>query len=569
MVGWPIPVLSADSILQENRQITSRRVARSLLTILVVSVFTLRHVDVRAQISSVWIPATVEADAATNVFVQWDGLYPLAGLTIDLDQHVDLDRTIFTCSDQAAAIYREDETTYRILAPDDIRGNCSILLTLRPGMLDGESSIGIEPVLPDDRRWRNIELDKVVHTVAIRRVLTDGDNRVGTFSELFNEPVLLQTHQSLDIRKAFTVEFWMRTTDVGNVVLSSWDGRETTAYPAELIIEPAGRLVFFTGQQGLHESMSSPQPVADGRWHHVAVSNDRSRNVVTLNIDGSRVDSLRLADPSAARSGPLYLGGRSVASGKSDEFKYFRGQVDGVRVWNVARSDSEIARARYRTGIESSDVAATMEFDGEEQWIDGVDGLETSQSSLAFTRPMEDVNVHTQDRDVTLSWTVPVNDVTGFIIEESSDGHQFIEIGDVSVGNDEGVHPFSFTSYDVEGRVAYYRIRQVFADQSTRSSRVVKVGLGEMDDTPDVHFSNFPNPFSSSTRISYEVAEQARVSLSVWDIAGQAVARLVDEVQPTGIHEAEFDASELPSGIYFVRLEMGDLVLSRKVTVAR
>ena len=67
---------------------------------------------------------------------------------------------------------------------------------------------------------------------------------------------------------------------------------------------------------------------------------------------------------------------------------------------------------------------------------------------------------------------------------------------------------------------------------------------------------NYPNPFNPSTRIDYDVASTSHVKLSVVNILGQEVARLVNEEQHAGKYKAVFDATNLPSGVYFYKLQV-------------
>jgi hypothetical protein len=67
-------------------------------------------------------------------------------------------------------------------------------------------------------------------------------------------------------------------------------------------------------------------------------------------------------------------------------------------------------------------------------------------------------------------------------------------------------------------------------------------------------FPNYPNPFNSSTAISYQLPAFSRVTLRVYDILGRVVATLVDGEQPAKAHKAEWNAS-VASGVYFYRLE--------------
>lgn len=80
---------------------------------------------------------------------------------------------------------------------------------------------------------------------------------------------------------------------------------------------------------------------------------------------------------------------------------------------------------------------------------------------------------------------------------------------------------------------------------------------------------NYPNPFQSTTRIAFELPESDNVSLAVYNLLGQTVATLVDEVLPAGIHAVSFDARDLPAGLYVYRLRAGGLEIVRKMTRVR
>jgi len=70
-------------------------------------------------------------------------------------------------------------------------------------------------------------------------------------------------------------------------------------------------------------------------------------------------------------------------------------------------------------------------------------------------------------------------------------------------------------------------------------------------------YQNYPNPFNPSTTIKYEIKKLTNVELKVFDILGREIITLVNEEKPTGRYEIVFDASNLPSGIYFYKLRTG------------
>lgn len=80
---------------------------------------------------------------------------------------------------------------------------------------------------------------------------------------------------------------------------------------------------------------------------------------------------------------------------------------------------------------------------------------------------------------------------------------------------------------------------------------------------------NYPNPFNPATTIPYELTEDAEVKLTVWNMIGQKVATLVDGLVEAGSHEETWNASNMPSGIYIARFEVGSKVFTRKMTLIK
>ena len=80
---------------------------------------------------------------------------------------------------------------------------------------------------------------------------------------------------------------------------------------------------------------------------------------------------------------------------------------------------------------------------------------------------------------------------------------------------------------------------------------------------------NYPNPFNPMTVIGYQLPEQSDVRLEVFDITGRQVALLVDGTQSAGTHSAEFDASNLASGVYMYRLTANQQVQVRMMTLMK
>jgi photosystem II stability/assembly factor-like uncharacterized protein len=80
---------------------------------------------------------------------------------------------------------------------------------------------------------------------------------------------------------------------------------------------------------------------------------------------------------------------------------------------------------------------------------------------------------------------------------------------------------------------------------------------------------NYPNPFNSSTTITYELPQSSIVRLQVCDMLGREVALLVNERRDAGVHEVKFDATALSSGVYFCRLSAANVIQTRRLLLLR
>jgi photosystem II stability/assembly factor-like uncharacterized protein len=80
---------------------------------------------------------------------------------------------------------------------------------------------------------------------------------------------------------------------------------------------------------------------------------------------------------------------------------------------------------------------------------------------------------------------------------------------------------------------------------------------------------NYPNPFNPSTTISYQLRTQSRVTLKVFDVLGREIAPLANELNPPGRYTVRWDASGVPSGVYFYRLQAGSFVNTKKLILLK
>ena len=87
-----------------------------------------------------------------------------------------------------------------------------------------------------------------------------------------------------------------------------------------------------------------------------------------------------------------------------------------------------------------------------------------------------------------------------------------------------------------------------------------------------MHFSlnqNYPNPFNPATTISFSLPSKSFASLKVFDALGRVVSTLVLEELPAGTYSRQWNAADLPSGIYFHRLQAGSFTETKKLLLLR
>lgn len=124
--------------------------------------------------------------------------------------------------------------------------------------------------------------------------------------------------------------------------------------------------------------------------------------------------------------------------------------------------------------------------------------------------------------------------------------------------------------FNVEGIFPYH----CSAHPSMVDTVIVGNPTGTDDQKPATPFQfelsqNYPNPFNAQTEISYAVPVISHVRIAVYNLLGQEIATLVDEDLQAGAHQVVWDASTVPSGVYFYRIEAGVYAQTRKMTLIK
>jgi hypothetical protein len=263
--------------------------------------------------------------------------------------------------------------------------------------------------------------------------------------------------------------------------------------------------------------------------------------------------ALAVGRPSALKDGEIYL--------------YAAVMDRGLVVLDVT-NPAEISQvAWFNTADEASAVALhdDLIFVG-----DGFAGLYVMELDLETPVMFSRFSAEAGEACATLHWDI-VGDqaIEGVRIHrENADG------SDQRVFPGEGLlDPISTTYADhavSPGAGYYYTLSVVTSTGEIKSDRIA-VSIPAY--VARIH-SNHPNPFNPSTRISYSLAEPGRAILSVYDVGGRLVKTLVDAHLDAGLrtvawHGVDEAGNRVASGTYFLRLETGKEIRTRKVMLAK
>ena len=94
-------------------------------------------------------------------------------------------------------------------------------------------------------------------------------------------------------------------------------------------------------------------------------------------------------------------------------------------------------------------------------------------------------------------------------------------------------------------------------------------GPGEALPRSPVLLGNYPNPFNPTTNINYTLPEGADVTISIYNIFGESIGKIINEYQSAGYKSITFDARNISSGVYFYRIRVGSFSDTKKMVVIK
>lgn len=171
--------------------------------------------------------------------------------------------------------------------------------------------------------------------------------------------------------------------------------------------------------------------------------------------------------------------------------------------------------------------------------------------------------------EVTLNWSTATEmNNRGFEIERSSENGDFITVAFVEgKGTTTELQQYSYVDKNLTPGVYAYRLKQLDFDGRYETFDAIEVNV-----TAPLAFElgqNYPNPFNPSTKIVYNIDKPGMVKLAVYNLLGEEMAVLANDLKEAGQHEVSFDASNLPSGSYIYKLESNGNVTAKKMLLTK
>ena len=244
--------------------------------------------------------------------------------------------------------------------------------------------------------------------------------------------------------------------------------------------------------------------------------------------------------------------------------------------WNLGLNGQPYWKG-WATGNDTISDDPTPTYDG--IWFFAPDGSDTTVIYLDQVTwnpdgelPVELVsfNASVDKNTIYLRWITSTElNNSGFEVERRTANSSYKKIAFVQ-GKGTTTQSNGYTYSDVVNQtgIYIYRLKQVDLDGTFEYSNEIMVNVIALPGQYALA-QNYPNPFNPTTSIEYVIPQAGFVNLSVFNLLGERVAELVNEIMESGNHTIVFDASRLSSGTYIYTLSVNGNVVTKKMTLIK
>lgn len=177
-----------------------------------------------------------------------------------------------------------------------------------------------------------------------------------------------------------------------------------------------------------------------------------------------------------------------------------------------------------------------------------------------------------ESNNVKLNWITSAEyNNSGFQLERKNnlENSNWKTLGFVNgAGSSNNLKEYNFLDKNLNSGIYKYRLKQIDFNgnyEFFNLSSDVQIGIPEITKL----FNNYPNPFNPETNISFSLAHKGKISLKVFDITGKEVMNISEEELNEGYYTYKINMLKFPSGIYFYRLETGNIFISKKMILLK
>lgn len=230
---------------------------------------------------------------------------------------------------------------------------------------------------------------------------------------------------------------------------------------------------------------------------------------------------------------------------------------DGGLTWTEVTATASAKRIRNITSTNSN------------AWCVGETGTIHKWSGPALPVELTSFTASVINQQVKLNWlTASELNNNGFEVQRKAEGHDFVTVGFVKGnGTSTSKREYSFVDKSIASGKYSYRLKQIDFSGAYNYSNTVEVEVKILDSYSLEQ--NYPNPFNPTTKIGYVLKDKSNAKVAIMNAIGQEVAVLINEEQEAGYHQLDFNASNLPSGIYFYKLEAGNFTKTMKMILLK
>jgi hypothetical protein len=195
-------------------------------------------------------------------------------------------------------------------------------------------------------------------------------------------------------------------------------------------------------------------------------------------------------------------------------------------------------------------------------------------SALNFTTILlapSNLDLHiSASNEITLTWTDNSKREEGYVIErKQSPDSSFTVIDTLEGSGSEYVNTSIEQSGTYTYRIKAYKdsVESIYSNEASLS--IVGIQEDELIPTEYSIGQNYPNPFNPTTKIKFALPKTALTKIIIYDLLGREIRTLINKKLEAGYHEINFDAYNLPAGIYFYRVQSGNFIHAKKMILMK